>query len=134
LGKLLDPIADKMLVMFALFMVVESNTLPIIFASVCCAIIVSRELLISAIRQIAAAKGSVIMANKFGKIKTIFQDIALPVLLLLKMKDALISISQTFYDCIYYIGLVTFIIATLLTIISGIVYIVQNKGVFASND
>ncbi|MEG1706499.1 MAG: CDP-diacylglycerol--glycerol-3-phosphate 3-phosphatidyltransferase, partial [Clostridia bacterium] len=84
--------------------------------------------------QIAAAKGSVIMANKFGKIKTIFQDIALPVLLLLKMKDALISISQTFYDCIYYIGLVTFIIATLLTIISGIVYIVQNKGVFASND
>ena len=50
LGKLLDPIADKLLVLFALFLVVEANLIPVGFGAFCGGIIIGRELLISAVR------------------------------------------------------------------------------------
>lgn len=82
LGKLLDPIADKMLVVFALFIVVENESLPVGWGGAACAVIVAREMLISIVRQIAASKGVIIQANIFGKLKTFLQDIALPLLML----------------------------------------------------
>lgn len=134
LGKLLDPIADKLLILFSLFLVVEANLIPVGFGAFCGGIIMGRELLISAVRQIAASKGKVIQANIYGKIKTFVQDIALPATMLLKMKDAIVNaFSQQFFDvyqifCWSILGL-----ATLLTIISGVVYLVQNKSVFAED-
>ena len=125
LGKLLDPIADKMLICFALFLVVESNILPIGIGSFAGAIIICRELLISVVRQIAAGKGTIIMANKFGKFKTLFQDISLPMLMLMKMKD-----ETQFWSIFSICAYVLFGIAVLLTIISCIVYLVQNRSVF----
>lgn len=128
LGKLLDPIADKMLICFALFLVVEKNILPIGVGSFCGAIIICRELLISVVRQIAAGKGVIIQANKYGKFKTIFQDISLPVLMLLAipMEGALKTVMS-------WTGYVLFGAAVLLTIISCVVYLVQNKGVFVDS-
>ncbi|MDE7454602.1 MAG: CDP-alcohol phosphatidyltransferase family protein, partial [Clostridia bacterium] len=91
LGKLLDPIADKILVCSALFCVVATNPLQFFnetffgtsnefikgfglgLLTVGAIIILARELLISAVRQIAASKGVVVQANVFGKIKTIMQ-------------------------------------------------------------
>lgn len=134
LGKLLDPIADKLLILFSLFLVVEANLIPVGFGAFCGGIIMGRELLISAVRQIAASKGKVIQANIYGKIKTFVQDIALPATMLLKMKDVIVNaFSQQFFDvyqifCWSILGL-----ATLLTIISGVVYLVQNKSVFAED-
>ncbi len=123
-GKLMDPIADKILVITALFLIVENQLLPMIFASVCSAVIVARELLISGVRQIAATKNVVIQANIYGKIKTFVQTIALPIVLLLKIDLG------SFENIFYILGITTFALATLLTIISGIVYLIQNKKVF----
>ena len=144
LGKLLDPIADKLLVTAALFLITATNplaNLQILDQNICLIItacvsvvIIGRELLVSMVRQIAAAKGKVIQANIYGKIKTFVQDIALPATMLLKMKDVIVNaFSQQFFDvyqifCWSILGL-----ATLLTIISGIVYLVQNKSVFAED-
>lgn len=81
LGKLLDPMADKVLVTAALFCVVGTNPLQYgmdgnassIFLICCATVIIARELLISAVRMIAASKGIVVQANVYGKIKTIFR-------------------------------------------------------------
>ncbi|MBE5749173.1 MAG: CDP-diacylglycerol--glycerol-3-phosphate 3-phosphatidyltransferase [Clostridiales bacterium] len=134
LGKLLDPIADKLLVLFALFLVVESNLIPVGFGAFCGGIIIGRELLISAVRQIAASKGVIIQANIYGKIKTFVQDIALPLTMLLKMEVTIVELfSQNFFN-VYQIACWVLVgIATLLTLISGVVYLVQNKKVFSES-
>lgn len=75
LGKLLDPMADKVLVTAALFCVVGTNPLQYgmdgnassIFLICCATVIIARELLISAVRMIAASKGIVVQANVYGK-------------------------------------------------------------------
>lgn len=125
LGKLLDPIADKMLICFSLFLVVERNILPVGIGSCCAAVIICRELLISVVRQIAAGKGIIIQANKYGKYKTVFQDIALPVLMLLAM-----PMEEPLRSILTYGGYALFGIAVILTVISCVVYLVQNKSVF----
>ena len=131
LGKLHDPIADKLLVLFALFLVVEANLIPVGFGAFCGGIIIGRELLISAVWQIDASKGVIIQANIYGKIKTLVQDIALPLTMLLKMEVTIVELfSQNFFN-VYQIACWVLVgIATLLTLISGVVYLVQNKKVF----
>ena len=85
--------------LFALFLVVEANLIPVGFGALCGGIIIGRELLISAVRQIAASKGVIIQANIYGKIKTFVQDIALPLTMLLKMQETIVSVfSQTFFN------------------------------------
>ena len=136
LGKLLDPIADKFLVCCALFLIVEYNIfsqqliLPVGVGAFCCALIISRELLVSIVRQIGASNGVVIHANKWGKIKAIFQYISIPILMLLTLDKLLIGVSSTLYQVLYWLGIVTFAIATVLTIISAIIYIIENKNIF----
>ncbi len=137
LGKLLDPIADKLLVCFGLFLVVESRALvsdiiPIGVLSIGAALIIGRELMISIIRQIGAYKGVIIHANIFGKIKAVFQYIAIPLLMLLSLRDALIKISSDLYQILYWLTFVIFIIAVFFTVLSAIIYIVQNRSVFKS--
>ncbi|MDD4832464.1 MAG: CDP-diacylglycerol--glycerol-3-phosphate 3-phosphatidyltransferase [Clostridia bacterium] len=136
LGKLLDPIADKLLVLFALFLIAYDCPLsPSWICAVFGAIIIARELLISIVRQIAASKNVIIHANIYGKAKTFVQDIAIPLLFLTKfffiLKTTMSStLYTTIYNVVYYAGYIMITIATILTIISGIVYLVQNKSVF----
>ena len=72
LGKLLDPLADKVLVTAALFYLVHRGSLPMWMAIV----MVSRDFLITGLRTIAASKGLVIPADRAGKHKTISQFVA----------------------------------------------------------
>lgn len=72
-GKFLDPIADKLLVLAALVMLVESGIIPGWIPIV----IAAREFMVSAIRMLAASEGKVIAASKLGKIKTVTQMIAI---------------------------------------------------------
>lgn len=153
LGKLLDPIADKILVCAALFCLAATNPIttvyqPIdistikpyfdlfqtggyVFFAVCGTLILSRELLISAVRMIAASKGVVVQANIYGKVKTVFQVVSLPCLLLLRCTSFEQCTGMLFFTILMYVGLVLFVVAVVLTIVSGIIYLVQNKKVFA---
>lgn len=113
-GKLMDPLADKLLVMSALVCLVELGQV----AGWMVIVILAREFAVTGLRQVAAAEGIVIAAGITGKIKTITQMIAIPLLLLDN------------WPC-RYIGLpldqIFLWIAVAMTIISGIEYIVKNK-------
>ena len=86
-------------------------------------LILARELIISAFRQIAAANGVVLAADMLGKFKTNFQDYCVVVLI---ASAAFTGPAQTVLNII---GLVLFVIAVILTVISGISYIVKNPDV-----
>ena len=133
-GKFLDTIADKVLVstvmvviltmkdtFFAIFTGFE--TVVYIAVCVCICIILAREFLISAFRQIAASKGVIMAAEKLGKYKTAFQDVALFLVIFA------VDFSGIFALVTAWLGLALFVVATVLTIVSGIGYLVKNKQV-----
>ncbi|MCM1289088.1 MAG: CDP-alcohol phosphatidyltransferase family protein [Corallococcus sp.] len=161
LGKLLDPIADKILVTSALFCITATNplqwlsgysmntlsqfdwsTFGTIFFSVCATFILSRELLIDAVRMIAASKGKVVQANVFGKVKTVLQDVAIPVLVVCNVTQysvqELMHISYrsasegTLMFALNIVGVCLLFLATVMTVVSGIIYLVQNRSVFSA--
>lgn len=135
LGKFLDPIADKVLVSTALilmlvrgaeiFQVLWAQDWVLIAAGCCVAVILARELIVSGFRMVAASAGLVLAADKIGKFKTVFQDIAILFLLV----GAVSFGSATAGDVLNGIGLVALAVATILTIWSGISYIVRNRAV-----
>ncbi len=69
LGKLMDPLADKLLVTAALIMLIPLDRI----AAWVCIIIISREIFITGIRGLAATTGTVVAADNLGKIKSNFQ-------------------------------------------------------------
>lgn len=71
LGKILDPVADKILVTAALVIFVQLGRLE----SAVVIVLIGRDLLIGALRNVAAANGTVIAAGRGGKIKTVIQMI-----------------------------------------------------------
>ena len=99
-----------------------------IATAVCICIIMARELIISAFRQIAAANGVIMAAEKLGKYKTTFQDVAIFVLI---FAGGLINVGESlkFSKNRAGFGFVLFAAATVLTIWSGISYVVKNKQV-----
>ena len=113
-GKFMDPLADKLLVSSAMICLVEMEKLP----SWVVVIIIAREFIISGFRLVASDNGVVIQANYWGKFKTVFQMIMVIVLIL--------DIQYLIFD---YIEIGLIVIATALTVISLVVYIVDNKNV-----
>ena len=73
LGKFIDPLADKILVVAALISLVELQRLPAWIV----VIIVSREFIVSGVRMMAAVEGVVIPASAGGKAKTVSQIVAI---------------------------------------------------------
>lgn len=137
LGKFLDPIADKVLVLAGLIVLIadpyETNVfgrigiIGIIYGGVGVSIIMAREMVVSSLRMMAAKKGIVLAAEMTGKIKTFFTDVTIIVLLL---AGDLLNFAPEVGIVFDYIGLVCFGISVLLTIISGCSYLIKNKEVF----
>lgn len=135
LGKFLDPIADKVLVATATILLltlgglygkIENASLATgvyIAMAVGICIILARELIISAFRQIAATNGIVMSAEKLGKYKTTFQDVAIVVLIL--SADVAGKVGTVFA----WVGFGLFAVATVLTVWSGISYVWKYKHV-----
>lgn len=131
-GKFVDPIADKMLIACALIAicVTEPAVAPAhvykIVVAVFTMLILSRELMISVFRTVAADKGFVLAADMLGKFKTLVQMMAL--FALLPVTDFIVW-NELAGIVFYYGGFILLALATLLTVVSGIHYIVKNKAV-----
>ena len=131
LGKFLDPIADKVLVLVALIVMLSVDSTAffgqygIFVGGIGISIIIARELAVSSLRMLAAKNGTVLAADKLGKIKTFLTDIAIIVLM---FSADLIGTGA--YTVISISGQVLFILAVLITVVSGISYLVKNKEAF----
>lgn len=113
------------------------------WAIYCVLIIIGREFLITGLRLVAASKGLVIAAEKGGKWKTVFQILAIGFLMLAHalVADfnfspvALSAADAAWYDNLYsyvrQIGLILFLIATVLTFVSGYSYMAKYRHVFS---
>lgn len=78
LGKLLDPIADKLLVLSGLILLVQYDRVPAVIAI----LIIAREVAVTGVRAVAASQGIVIAAETLGKYKMVVQVIAIVMLIL----------------------------------------------------
>jgi CDP-diacylglycerol--glycerol-3-phosphate 3-phosphatidyltransferase len=112
IGKLLDPLADKLLVSTALIVLVSMGRIPagLVWMVV---VIVGRELAVTGLRGLASAEGQVMAAGSMGKAKTALQNIAVAALL---FPDPTIGLPA------HGIGLFFLTIATALTLVSGVAY------------
>lgn len=134
-GKFMDPLADKLLVTAALISLVQLNVIPA-WAVI---IILSREFAVTGLRTLAAAEGKVIAASNWGKLKTVFQMLAIVLLLIVESMKAIPMVATTMMTTtlsvalIEYIPLAIFYIAVIITIISGWDYFAKNKGVISTN-
>lgn len=133
-GKFLDPIADKILTSAVLFMIIVDGTIPAPWGVIIVTIIISREFMVSALRLIAASKGTVLAADIWGKAKTMVQMIALPICMVLAyFLTCGFDIANWFIITLKVLSYVSLGIATVLTVISGVNYIVKNKDCFKEN-
>lgn len=134
-GKFADPLADKILVTSALLCFVQGGWCD----CVAVIIVLFREFSVTSIRLIAASKGKVVAANIFGKIKTVTQLIAIIAVLLMQLVLEILTLftaapadTVLFCEGIFkIISLCLIWISTIVALISGIIYIVQNRHFIA---
>ncbi|XMB66163.1 CDP-diacylglycerol--glycerol-3-phosphate 3-phosphatidyltransferase [Mycoplasmatota bacterium zrk1] len=109
-GKFIDPLADKLLVMSTLVILADAR---LIYGWLVITIL-SREFIVSGIRLVAVSEGKVIAASKLGKYKTAV---------------TMIAIILCFISPLYVVGNYLMYLALILTIVSGLDYIVKNKKI-----
>ena len=134
-GRLMDPIADKILVIAAFLAFVELKIIPAWMVIV----IIAREFLITGLRLLAANKNIIIAASVGGKHKTVSQMISIFIILVvLVFKEAAVkyfnfwnaNLEANLDKIIYYLMIIT----VALTIISGLAIILENKSIFRKNE
>ncbi|HEY3425136.1 MAG TPA: CDP-diacylglycerol--glycerol-3-phosphate 3-phosphatidyltransferase [Negativicutes bacterium] len=127
-GKFLDPIADKLIVMAALIMILPFGRVPAWMVL----LILGREIIITGLRGIASSEGIIIQASDLGKFKTIFQIVAILGLLLHYDYNWFFAIQHPWVHVnMHNIGMFFLWIATLLTVWSGVDYLVKFIKVIA---
>lgn len=128
-GKLMDPLADKLLVTAALISLVELQVVPA-WAAV---VIIAREFAVSGLRSIAASQGRVIAASWWGKIKTVIQIIAIILLLLnvnihdAKLLKIFVIDNHYIKEFFRIVPTIMLMVAVVITLISGYDYFKKNK-------
>ncbi len=142
-GKVMDPLADKILVVSTLLCFVQLGVVPAWMV----VIIIGREFMISGIRMMAAQGGKIIMASNLGKLKTVVEMTAITTVLLLKVIQDTIEYyneTQTWEQIFMRLGnwgdiLVQFaygapywlmFAATVMSLVSGLDYFFRNKKIF----
>ena len=114
-GKFMDPLADKILVITAMLLFVESGRMP----GWVLALVVAREFAVSGLRLVAVEQGRVIAAAKSGKIKTASTMVCIILMLLIGVP----------YSAPDYLGMVCNAVILLTTLYSGIEYFIVNRDV-----
>lgn len=116
-GKIMDPLADKILVYSALCLFIETGTIP----GWSLIIILAREFVVAGMRTVAASEGLVIAAGMSGKIKTVLQMAA--VIILIAAMDPVKQLMMP--------GMIIFWASLVMTVYSGCEYVIKNKSVFS---
>jgi len=120
IGKLLDPIADKLLVAAALICLVELGTVPSWIAI----ILIGRGIAVTGLRAIASSQGHHIEASRLGKIKMWVEAIAISLLIL----------GRNILGQFYVLALLGIWLAIAVSLISGAEYFLKFRFLFASKD
>ena len=119
-GKIMDPLADKILVYSALCLFIESE----IIRAWMLILILAREFIVAGMRTVAASEGTVLAAGMSGKIKTVLQMVAVIVYLFaLCLNEARPTVMM--------IGNVIFWASLVMTVYSGGEYVWKNRSVFS---
>jgi CDP-diacylglycerol---glycerol-3-phosphate 3-phosphatidyltransferase len=108
-GKMLDPLADKLLIGSALIMLISLDRVPVWMVI----LIISREIAVTWLRASLAGKGFILAADRWGKNKTFFQALSL---------IPLIIYYPQFGINLHRVGMALLWIAVLLTVWSGLHY------------
>lgn len=130
-GKLMDPVADKLLVTAALACFVSMG----LCSAWVLIIVLAREFLVTSIRMVSASRGLVIAANNWGKVKTVTQIIAIVAIIVaefaLDVLEALgIMPAKLLLDGVRWGEQGLLWLAALMTVISGVTYIIGAKKLF----
>ena len=133
-GKLMDPVADKVLMAAAFICLIPEHAIPAWAAIV----IISREFLITGLRLLALSKGVILPADRMGKHKTLWQMVTvIYFLLLLSLSEferaGLISGLFWWFHAWRYGGAVLIGAALFLTLYSACGYLWKNRALFASS-
>src|SRR3989338_2838891 len=130
-GKIMDPIADKILVLGAFLSFIQLQLIP----AWTVVVIIGRESAITSLRFFALSKGRVIAASKGGKYKTVSQMAAIFIILLsLIFKEAFKGHSAWYPVFDKYAGLsvhLAMLSTVVLTLISGVSYVWNNRRLFS---
>lgn len=118
-GKIMDPLADKILVYSALCLFIDIK----LVAGWTLILILAREFTVAGMRTVAASEGRVLAAGMSGKIKTVLQMIAVIVMIL--------ALAVPAYPIIMTAGLFVYYASLIMTVYSGVEYVLQNKDVFS---
>ncbi len=116
-GKVMDAIADKVLVNGVLIILAYNGNIPLIIPVV----IITRDTVVDSIKMVAGKKGNVVAASIWGKLKTICMMVGLSLVMFSNLPFELIG---------FRLDYILLIIATILSIYSGIQYFVVNKKYF----
>lgn len=132
-GKLMDPLADKIMVMSALICFVATGFTNVWFVL----IIMIREFAVTSIRLIAVENGVVIAANNWGKLKTVSQIIAICMIFAMQyilelnaLQILVLPDAALFASVFSWIGFALMAVTTLFALLSGIIYAKDNAAVF----
>ncbi len=114
LGRLLDPFADKLLILSGLILLVQFERVAAWLAIA----IIAREMAVTGVRALAAADGIIISAETTGKVKMVAQVVAI---LLLILQDSNLPFAWT----LHVLGTATLYLALVLALVSGAHYVVS---------
>ncbi|MBH53271.1 MAG: CDP-diacylglycerol--glycerol-3-phosphate 3-phosphatidyltransferase [Opitutaceae bacterium] len=133
-GQLMDALTDKVLTV-GLFILLMAQGLLLDWMVFMVLLILSREFLITGLRLVAAAKNTILAAEKAGKIKTVFQIVSIGALIIARALEVdwnpyLQLDMGSFIQYVDYFGWILFTVATLMTVYSGTGYLVKYWGLF----
>lgn len=131
-GKLMDALTDKVFMVGLFVALVAMNILPQPWSLFLVLMILSREFLITGLRLVAASSGVVLAAEKSGKQKTVSQMVAAIILLLVETirHDFPDQLPESLVTGLYWCGVGFFVFATVLTVSSGVTYMIKYASLF----
>jgi len=139
-GKLMDALTDKVFMVGLFITMVVLGELPGLWSLFLLLLILSREFLITGLRLVAASSGIILAAEKSGKHKTVSQIVsAILLLLAIAIRKDFPNLfpeifGYSFNAILHWAGVLFFVLAAVLTVSSGTVYMIKYWSVFIGED